>query len=428
MLARFARGATLLALSTASCADCKDKPTPAVADAASAAPSASASVPPTVTVPSAPSSAAAAPAGDAALALAGDAGPNACALGWGPAEQAFTGGGTLVATATGFDVVYHVDGVPTVRHYDAPKIPPGAVLPLNGAVPTDKPRATEPPCAAAGPFAFCMDRGGNVHRVPRAGGGGTVVAKAKPGTRLTAASTGKETLVGYLVERTTTEGPVTEAWIVGDTAPVTRISEDGTGATHVSLAFSGGDQIAAFYINGRRGMAPIDGLMLTAASGRFVRGKDDVLFVAGGAETNTAGALLTAPGGVAVAYVPIAHDVAFGLLSVHVDGPPNAARDVQWSDYLNGLDPAPVAVTQETPDVPTGPGYVARIRPSAARFGSPRVLELGRATGPNGFEPLGIVPTHGWARDVAMVRDATGALVLLYVDDAGTWIERRVCK
>ena len=425
---RFARVAALAALSTVSCADCKEKPAPVGVDAASAAPSVKASAPPPATV--APTSTAA--PGDAsatAVVPPGDAGPNACALGWGPAEQAFSGAGALVATTTGFDVVYHVDGVPTVRHYDAPKIPAGAVLPLNGAVPTALPRASEPPCAAAGPFAFCMDRGGNIHRVPRAGSGaGTVVAKAKPGTRLTAASTGKETLVGYLVERTTTEGVVTEAWIVGDTAPVTRIYEDGTGATHVSLAFSGGDQIAAFYINGRRGMAPVDGLVLTAASGRFVRGKDDVLFVAGGAETNTAGALLTAPGGVAVAYVPIAHDVGFGLLSVHVDGPPGGARDVLWSDYLNGLDPAPVAVTQESPDVPTGPGYVARVRPSAAKFGSPRVLELGRASGPNGFEPLGIVPTHGSARDVAMVRDATGALVLLYVDDAGTWIERRVCK
>ena len=427
MFARFARGATLLALSTASCADCKDKPTPPAVDAASAAPSVSASSPLAVAT-FAPSSAAL-PGGDATtMPVAIDAGPTACALGWGPAEQAFTGAGALVATATGFDVVYHMDGAPTVRRYDAPKIPPGAVLPLNGAVPTDKPRATEPPCAAAGPFAFCMDRGGNIHRVPRAGGAGAVVAKAKPGTRLTAASTGKETLVGYLVERSTTEGLVTEAWIVGDTAPVTRISEDGTGATHVSLAFSSGDQIAAFYINGRRGMAPIDGLLLTAAPGRFVRGKDEVLFVAGGAETNPAGALLTAPGGVAVAYVPIAHDVAFGLLSVHVDGPPGAARDVAWSDYLNGLDPAPLAVTQEASDVPTGPAYVARVRPSAAKFGSPRVLELGRAAGPNGFEPLGIVPTHGWPRDVSMVRDATGALVLLYVDDAGTWIERRVCK
>ena len=425
MFARFVRGAALIALSTASCADCKEKPPPPIFDSAGGTLTISSSPVPTVSAP--PSSTAL--AGDAAPAVAAlDAGPNACALGWGPAEQAFTGAGALVATASGFDVVYHLDGIPTVRHYDAPKIPPGAVLPLNGAVAAEKAHATEPPCAAAGPFAFCMDRGGNVHRVPRAGGVGTVVAKAKPGTRLTAASTGKETLVGYLVERSTTEGLVTEAWIAGDTAPVTRISEDGTGATHVSLAFSGGDQIAAFYINGRRGMAPIDGVMLTAATGHFVRGKDEVLFVAGGAETNTAGALLTAPGSVAVAYVPIAHDVTFGLLSVHVDGAPGAQRDVAWSDYLNGLDPAPVAVTQEVADVPTGPAYVARIRPSAAKFGSPRVLELGRAAGPNGFEPLGIVPTHGGARDVAMVRDATGALVLLYVDDAGTWIERRVCK
>ena len=405
MFARFVRGAALIALSTASCADCKEKPPPPIFDSAGGTLTISSSPVPTVSAP--PSSTAL--AGDAAPAVAAlDAGPNACALGWGPAEQAFTGAGALVATASGFDVVYH--------------------LGQHGAVAAEKAHATEPPCAAAGPFAFCMDRGGNVHRVPRAGGVGTVVAKAKPGTRLTAASTGKETLVGYLVERSTTEGLVTEAWIAGDTAPVTRISEDGTGATHVSLAFSGGDQIAAFYINGRRGMAPIDGVMLTAATGHFVRGKDDVLFVAGGAETNTAGALLTAPGSVAVAYVPIAHDVTFGLLSVHVDGAPGAQRDVAWSDYLNGLDPAPVAVTQEVADVPTGPAYVARIRPSAAKFGSPRVLELGRAGGPNGFEPLGIVPTHGWARDVAMVRDATGALVLLYVDDAGTWIERRVCK
>jgi hypothetical protein len=263
-----------------------------------------------------------------------------------------------------------------------------------------------------------MNPDGAIVRTPLAGGDPSNVGKGKPGTRLAAAAAGGETLVAFLAERKTSEGLTSEAWIVGTTTPLTRISDDGAGATFVTLAPEGRDALVALYVDGRRGMAPIHGVRLSVHGGRATRDGDDVLFVAGGAETYTGGALATSSDGRAFGLVPIAHDVGFGLLVTRF----GVASDEHWSDYANGLDPAPIAATT----LGAGDPWAVRVKPAAAKFGSPRVLELGRVTNA-GFVPTGVVASHGDPRAVALAFDPGGALALAFTDAAGTWLERLRC-
>ena len=112
-----------------------------------------------------------------------------------------------------------------------------------------------------------------------------------------------------------------------------------------------------------------------------------------------------------------------------IDGEPATDSPVTWSDYPNGIDPAPIAATVDASA--SARAYVARIRPSAPKFGSPRVLELGALDATGAFTSLGIAPTQGEPRDVAIAPDvATGAsgFVLAFTDSAGGWSERFSCE
>ncbi len=405
----------LIVAFTAACDKCGDKPVVSP-DAGVSAPDAVASAVPSATVTATARSATATVSGaSSATALPTGDGGGPCPVLAGPIQLPHTGSAAITANGDGVDVVFLVGGAPKVVHQPTPKsaLAPAKEAPFAGAT-----SATDPGCAAAGTFAFCMDRDGAIQRTPLAGGAATNVGKAKPGTRLAAASLGGETVVAFLAERKTSEGVTTEAWIVGASTPLIRISDDGAGATFVTLAVAGTDKMVALYIDGRRGMAPIHGVGLSLRGGKIERDKDDVLFVAGGAETYTGGALATSTDGRALALVPIAHDVGFGLLVTRF----GVASDEHWSDYANGLDPAPVAATT----LATGDPWALRVKPAEARFGAPRVLELGRVTNA-GFVATGLIPTHGSARDVAVTNDPGGALSVVFTDASGTWFERLRC-
>ena len=103
-----------------------------------------------------------------------------------------------------------------------------------------------------------------------------------------------------------------------------------------------------------------------------------------------------------------------------IEGEPATDAPISWSDYPNGLDPAPIAATTDASTV-----TVARVRPSAPKFGSPRVLELG-AIDPtsSAFQPFGVVPTQGSPIDVAIASDGAAGVVIAYTDSGGGWSER----
>jgi hypothetical protein len=341
----------------------------------------------------------------------------ACRLVYGPVQQPFVGAVALAAAADGVFVVSHHAGVVTVTHV-APTDPIPAPVP-----PASLPRMTSPPCAVAAGFAFCMDPSGAIHRTPLdAATPDVVIARGRPGTSYAAESIdGAHSVVGYLADEQTTEGVVTEAFAVLDGGAPVRLSDDGSGTTHLTLARRG-LSLVALLVDGRAAMTPVHARTVAVTGGKLQVGEDTVIFVAGGAESATRGALGTSATGGAFALLPIAAETGFGVVSIRVDDPPHVDEPSAWSLYPNGLDPAPIAATRDVTPI-----RVARVRPLEARPDSPRGLELGKLDDAGAFVPYGFVESKGRVRSAAVAVDHPGMLWVAFTDAAGTWVERRAC-
>jgi hypothetical protein len=381
----------------------------ALAPAASALPSASAAAPHVTPSPS---------SSGALVMRPYDAGVNACRTVYGPAQQPFVGELALVPTDTGVLLVTHHDGVPTVTRVVASvdAAPPSVVDAGLRAV-------TSPPCAVAGAFSFCMDPGGAIHKRPlESEGRDVVVARGRPGTVFAAELIDSiHIVVAYLADRNTTEGVVSAAFASLDDGPPIRLSDEGTGTTYLALA-PRGTGLLVFLVDGRVAMTPAHARALTVAQGKLAVGEDAVLFVGGGAEANTRGALGTSANGAAFALLPVGGETGFGMASIRIDDPPHIDEPTTWSLYLNGLDPAPIAATRGT-----SPIRVARVRPLEKAADGPRGLELGRLDDAGAFISYGLVGSKGRVRSAALTVDKAGMLWLAFTDGAGTWLERRTC-
>jgi len=347
-----------------------------------------------------------------------DAGTNECHLVYGPAQLPFLGEVALVPNDTGVLVVTHHDGVPTVTRVLA-NVEAGAPSTVDAGLAT----VTSPPCAVAGTFSYCMDPAGAIHRrVLEGEGRDVVVARGRPGTVFAAELLDTaHVVVAYLAQRKTTEGLVSEAYAVLDEGPPLRLSDDGSGSTHLALAHRG-SSLTVLLIDGRVAMTPVHARTLSISHGALTLGEDAVIFVGGEAESSTRGALGIASNGTAYALVPIVGEAGFGMASVHLDDPPHVEEPVTWSPYLNGLDPAPIAATQGTTPI-----RVARVRPLEKTFDGPRGLELGRLDDKGMFVPYGLVGSKGRVKSAAIAMDHAGMMWLAFTDGAGTWLERRSC-
>jgi len=326
-----------------------------------------------------------------------------------------------VPTSNGVLVVTQHDGVPTVTRVE----PGDAQAPAASVTDAGVPRTSAPACVVAGVFSFCMDPAGAIHRRPlETEGRDVVVARSRPGASFAAESTdGLHVVVAYLADRKTSEGVVSEAYAALDDGPPVRLSDEGSGATYVALARRGASMIALL-LDGRVAMTPVHARMLsvTAAGGKLEMGEDAVVFVGGGAEANTRGALAVSSSGAMFALVPIAGESGFGLATVRIDDPPHTEEGTTWSLYLNGLDPAPVVATHGTTPI-----RVARVRPLEARADAPRGLELGRLDDTGMFISYGLVSSKGRVKSAAIAADAAGTVWLAFTDGAGTWLQRRAC-
>jgi hypothetical protein len=268
-----------------------------------------------------------------------------------------------------------------------------------------------------------MDPTGAIHRRPlETEGRDVVVARARPGTSFSAELVdGGKVVVAYLTDRRTTEGIISEAYAVLDEGPPLRLSDEGSGTTYVALA-PRGSTVLALLLDGRVAMTPVHARALSVAGGKLVATEDAVIFVAGGAEANTRGALGVSAHGAAFGLVPIAGESGFGLVSARVDDPPHLDEPTTSSPYLNGLDPAPVVATHGV-----DPVRVARVRPLEARADGPRGLELGRLDDTGRFVSYGLVGSKGRVKSATVTVDKAGTLWVAFTDGAGTWLERRAC-
>ncbi len=364
-----------------------------------------------------------------------------CPLVYGPVEVAVRGPGALVVHGLDrTDILVHEAGEPRM------------VPILHGPkAKAEAPRAfvsvSYPPCAAAGEDVYCAAPGGNLQRRTTGQPGTFLVSDEHlKGTRFSAAPLGAGSVVAWLEQHRSAEGAnVQQAWVRYGDGPLTRLSEDGAGATSISLISvpGGGDakgkeskKVLAVYIDSRTSMTPVHGRWLSDDRGRLVLGKDEVVFVGSPPERNTAivaAALTGAKPGErrGFALLPISKDVSnFGLGVVPVLDPPKVDSVPIWSDYPNGLDPAPIAVATAT-DAKAENVYLARVRPETAASDSPRVLELASLDRTGVVTSLGLLdrghPIDDLAIATEQVKDTTFVSVL-YGDATHGFFQRRACK
>ncbi len=327
-------------------------------------------------------------------------------------------------TDTGVEVVVNRPGDPVVLPIPTP---PPAARPVRTTFDEPQPRVSFPPCAAAAGSIYCADSVGAVHRRHLHDAAKTLVGQARVGTRIAAAALGEHSVVAYLAAKQTSEGLTNHAWMSVDDAVPGVLSEDGSGASYVTLARRG-PEVVALYLDARMAMTPVHARVLSWADGAARLGKDAVLFIAGSPERRTAAVIGVPATGDAFGLLPIAGESEFGMAAIPIHADPKDDVPAVWSNYPNGLDPALIAAT-----VGVSPIKVARVRPLLARPDSPRVLELGQLDAAGAFTSLGLIPTQGTITTLSLVADAnaanakSNALWLHYTDAAGSWVERRAC-
>lgn len=360
-----------------------------------------------------------------------DAGPSACRLAYGPAEQAFRGPAAMVTSATELKLVANDGGKP--RIFPVPLGPPPAAS--APAVAPPKPSTFQamrwPPCEMAGRWAYCQAAGGNVYRTTLGTTDTKLVAKSQPSTRIAAASLGPDhAVVATLDARRTTEGVMMQAFVTMDDGETQRLSDDGAGATVLRVVPRGSGAVA-LYLDARTAMVPVHARPISLKGTNLALGDDAVVFVGGPPER---GIELTAAGtGRSLfALIAMSHETSdFGMAALPIAEVPKEDVQPVWSPYPNGLDPAPIGATvagaADSGDGGSSSAWVARVRPSDREVGSPRMLELGRVDASGAFTSAGSISTGKRITDIAMTTDAYGSIWILYGDTNATWLERRVC-
>jgi len=362
---------------------------------------------------------------DAAAEAGADAGAatGMCALQRGPIQLPFTGPVLVRMTKERADepeVIFNDDGKarPVKLPTPSPNAKPGVAERLELA--EAPPRATAPSCVAAGAFLFCADKGGDIHRYERKGGGEKIIAHMRSGAPMAAAAIGSDhTVVVFLGDRKTTEGVVTLAFAVLDDTTPMLLSEEGSGATFITLAPRGED-VVAMYIDSRTALTPLHARTLSLEGDKLRYGEDAVLFVGEGSGSRALGAVALGPAGPGFALIPSTKDITtFGMAAIRIDDKPQVDAPVTWSPYPNGIDRGPIAAT-----VGIHPVRVARVRPVSKEPGAKQVIELGELDPSGTFKPHCEAATSSRFSDLDLTVDRTGALWLSYTDAKGTWIER----
>jgi hypothetical protein len=282
------------------------------------------------------------------------------------------------------------------------------------------PKTSLPGCAVLSNFVYCPDANGEIHRT-EGGEKDTVVARGRAGTPLSVAKIAPDhVLLAYIRDETTTEGVVRVAEVKLDDGPPVRLSEEGSGATHLEV-LSRGESALALTLDGRTAMTPTHVRVVRALDGKASLSRDAVVFVGGPAERNTRGRIALSADGAAFVLAPLAHPVeGFGLAVVRLSDPPTEDEPAVWSMYPNGVDPAPLAVTRSV-----SPIRIARVRPSASEPGASLLLEVGELSPAGEFHAKCILAEAAYIKDVELDVDREGAMWLFWRDTRGSHLERR---
>jgi hypothetical protein len=330
-------------------------------------------------------------------------------------------------------VIFNVDGAARTARLAPPLAakarvkddPQGRVKddsPARAELPAPAEDATSPGCALLGRFAYCMDRQGTVRRSLTSGEESLAVAVARPGTSIAAAPLGAEhTVIAFLAGVRTTEGVVMHAFAKLDDAPPLPLSEEGSGATFVTLA-PWDDRVLAVYIDERRAMAPMHARILGPSTAPALQmGRDAVVFVGEGGAGRMTGAITTGPGGLGFALVATARDDSlFGMAAIRIEDPPRDDAPTAWSPYPDAMHTAPIAATRGG----SAP-HALRVRPVSPETKGRRALELGRIDAKGLFHAACPLAEAQSFTDLTIEAGADGTLWVAYSTGGKSWIEQR---
>lgn len=368
------------------------------------------------------------PESDAALPPPLGLNESRCRLAWGPARLPFRGPGILRTTAPGrLDVTFHDHGQIRIHRVDyaKPSAKPPKIPPMPGEV-----AMSFPACAAAfgvggrdAKSVYCTGSEGQIMLTTLGVEGQKNVAKARPSEAIAAASFGTEhSVVAYLERRMVAGESTLEAYAVLDEGPAVRISDDGAGATFVSLTALSDREVLALMIDARAALSPVHARVLKYEGGKLVALTDTIVHV-GASERGGSAAVARFSDGALVALLPQPTDVThYGIIGLPLPMPLQMDLKGELFPYPKGMEFPRVLTANVGNKV-----YAALTRTRDASKESPSVLELTEVQRNGSLLPLGVVAEGVPMLDLDVTADEFGALWLLYGDGKGSLLERRIC-
>lgn len=318
-----------------------------------------------------------------------------------PRRLSMTGAAAFVGAGEAPRVVFNDDGV---ARFDGAK--------------GDSQRKVGPACAVTDANIYCVDRAGAIWRTDLAGAGRTRLAgaQAHPRTAIAAVTHAGHEIVAFLQAVKTANGVILAAYVVEDGGTPRMLSEEGSGATFVSLRVIG-DEVAAVYLDARTALTMVHARMLSRASELRI-GEDVVLFITNGTDEHPqvhVGAL--GGRGLVAAALPDTAEV-FGMVTAKLEPPLTDDAPVVWSLYPAPAAGALLAIGAGATEAP-----VLRSVPQV--LSSESALELGRVGHDGAFALSCSLAQATSFDDVALYASPKGVLWLAYTNQAGSWLEAR---
>jgi hypothetical protein len=237
-----------------------------------------------------------------------------------------------------------------------------------------------------------------------------LAAHARPGTRVSALSSGGRELVAFIAE---VQGePVAQLW--SSSGELLRVTPEGGTASCVQMAPLGRGAVIVS-LEGRTGMSPVHARMVRLAPRRVSLAEDQVVWVGPGAHPLTELSLVAVPPRGAIALLATARSITeFGLASFSMDESLSASDEARWAVFPNGIDPSPAAAANVC-----GRQYAFFAQPSAARPRSPQELRVA-AVGAEGLTGAEVIARARAFNDISVAARPGGA-TLVWTADRRTW-------
>lgn len=246
-----------------------------------------------------------------------------------------------------------------------------------------------------------------------------LASDAREGTRVATALVGaqKKAVAAYIAQAG--EELVARLWL--EDGKRVALSPEGSQATSVNLIPSDGD-LLAIILEGRTSMSPIHARRLLV-KGKIPRvGEDVVVWVGPPSQPLSEVVSLSARQGDAWAFLALERTVTeFGLASFRVQQEPQMDVHVDWLDYPNGINPAPVATGSGC-----GKALVAFARPSEGRPRSPQELHLAQL-GDQKLEKSEVVARSRAFNNISLA-PVKGGVLITWTADWRTWARTAFCK